>query len=408
MRWRCSPGSSSSGLESGTFRLSTILDDPPDSTLTTVALVLVLLGAFTKSAQYPFQSWLPAAMVAPTPISTYLHSATMVKAGVYLIGRLAPAFVDLGWWRPVVVGVGVVTMIAGGLRALRQTDLKLLLAMGTISQLGFMVAILGWGTPEAAVAGGVLLLAHGAFKATAFMVVGILDQQYGTRDLRRIPRPGPGWWPTAVAAVVAAGSMAGIPLLLGFVAKESAFTALTDAGGGGGLALAAVVVGSALTVAYSYRFASGCLGRHADGEVAGGSAPALAFAAPAVLLSVAHGAARAVAGARRWSRRRVGAGDRTVGRAGAPGRLARLEPAVGAVGGGHRRRRPDRRRQRALAIGERGPMVGAVDRRRVPGLATRAQRDRQPRDDGGAAGLAARLPRRDPPDGGDRAGAAAC
>ncbi|MGH9270534.1 MAG: proton-conducting transporter membrane subunit, partial [Ilumatobacteraceae bacterium] len=277
------------GAESGTYQLSVILADPPSGGLTSVALVLVLLGAFTKSAQYPFHSWLPAAMVAPTPVSTYLHSATMVKAGVYLIGRLAPAFaVDIGWWRPVVVGVGVVTMSAGGLRALRQTDLKLLLAMGTISQLGFMVAVLGWGSPLAAMAGGALLLAHGMFKAAAFMVVGILDHQHGTRDLRQLPRPGPGWRPTAVATGVAAASMAGIPLLFGFVAKESAFDALTGEGWGGALALAGVVAGSALTAAYSYRFAAGSLGRSSrPGAARAGPAPSAAFAAPAVLLAAA-------------------------------------------------------------------------------------------------------------------------
>ncbi len=395
------------GVESGTFRLSTILDDPPDSALTTVALVLVLLGAFTKSAQYPFQSWLPAAMVAPTPVSTYLHSATMVKAGVYLIGRLAPAFVGLGWWRPVVVGVGVLTMIAGGLRALRQTDLKLLLAMGTISQLGFMVAILGWGTPEAAVAGGVLLLAHGAFKATAFMVVGILDQQHGTRQLHHVPRPGPGWGPTAVAAVIAAASMAGIPLLIGFVAKESAFEALTGGGGGGGLALAAVVVGSALTVAYSYRFVSGCLGRDADSPVAGGPAPALTFAAPAVVLAaltVLLGMWPALADGL------VDASARAIGPLLEPVHLAvwhgwnlPLALSAAAIGGGalivvgRRRWRPSGGRQWTV------PSTADGYRASLRGLNVIANRVH----DGGAARVVARLPRGHPPDRRHRAGSAA-
>ena len=110
-------------------------------------------GAFSKSAQYPFHSWLPGAMVAPTPVSAYLHSATMVKAGVYLVGRFAPAFAGVVVWRPLVVTVGLVTMVAGGLRALRQRDLKLLLAFGTVSQLGFMVVLLGIGTAPALVAG---------------------------------------------------------------------------------------------------------------------------------------------------------------------------------------------------------------------------------------------------------------
>src|SRR5690606_10381432 len=134
---------------------------------------------------YPFHSWLPGAMVAPTPVSAYLHSATMVKAGVYLVARLSPAFAPtIAWWKPVVIGVGVVTMVFGGLRALRQVDLKLLLAYGTVSQLGFLVAVFGIGTPEAMAAGTDLLLAHAMFKATAFMVVGVIDHQFGTRDLR--------------------------------------------------------------------------------------------------------------------------------------------------------------------------------------------------------------------------------
>ena len=175
------------GQAAGTYRLSAILADPPDGGVVTVALVLILLGAFTKSAQMPFHSWLPGAMVAPTPVSTYLHSATMVKAGVYLVARFSPAFADVAMWRPVVVTVGVVTMIGGGLRALRQTDLKLLLAYGTVSQLGFMIAVFGWGTPTADVAGCIMLLAHGAFKAASFMVVGIVDHQRGTRDVRLLP-----------------------------------------------------------------------------------------------------------------------------------------------------------------------------------------------------------------------------
>ena len=173
-------------------------------------------------------------MVAPTPVSTYLHSATMVKAGVYLVARLAPAFAVLdavaarssspSAWR---------RWSSAALRALRQHDLKLLLAYGTISQLGFMVAVFGWGTPAAIVAGCVLLLAHGAFKAAAFMVVGIVDHQHGTRDLRRLPAPdarmdGRRWSSPAIAAA----SMAGVPLLFGFIAKEADYAAFVDQGTG--------------------------------------------------------------------------------------------------------------------------------------------------------------------------------
>ncbi len=247
------------GAEAGTFRLSELLAHPPSGAVVDVALVLVLLGAFTKSAQYPFHSWLPGAMVAPTPVSAYLHSAAMVKAGVYLIARFAPAFGDAGPWRPLVVGVGLVTMIGGGLRALRRYDLKQLLAFGTVSQLGFLVVLLGLGYPEATVAGCALLVAHGLFKAALFMVVGIVDHQAGTRDIRALPALGAGWGPTKVVAVVGAASMAGLPPLAGFIAKESAYEALSYGSAGDKAVLAGVVAGSVLTVAYSLRFAWGVL-----------------------------------------------------------------------------------------------------------------------------------------------------
>jgi multicomponent Na+:H+ antiporter subunit A len=281
------------GQAAGTYRLSAIVADSPSGTAVEVALALVLLGAFTKSAQYPFHGWLPAAMVAPTPVSAYLHSATMVKAGVYLIARLSPAFDGVSFWRPTIVTVGLYTMVAGGLRAMRQTDLKLLLAMGTISQLGFMIAVFGIGSAESAIAGCVALLAHGLYKAAAFMVVGILDHQHGSRDTRLIPRSESGWRLTSLVTVVAATSMAGFPLVLGFVAKESELGAVLDESGTGWeLAVAVVVIGSTLTVAYSLRFAAGALGLlsgDASALTAANSdgAPRLWFVLPALVLSAA-------------------------------------------------------------------------------------------------------------------------
>lgn len=281
------------GHEAGTYRISEIVASPPTGGVVGVALALILLGAFTKSAQYPFHSWLPGAMVAPTPVSAYLHSATMVKAGVYLVARLSPAFAGaIPWWRPVVVGVGLVTLVAGGLRALRQHDLKVLLAHGTVSQLGLLVAVFGIGTPEAVAAGSAMLLAHGAFKAANFLVVGIVDHQFGTRDLRRLPRLDRSWAPTAVAAVVGAASMAGLPLALGFVAKESVIEAFLYAGASRAWAVAvvAVVAGSALTAAYSARFAWGALGRGSTSPVDVVPAdvrPAPSFVAPALVLTAA-------------------------------------------------------------------------------------------------------------------------
>lgn len=242
------------GQQAGTYTISEILTAPPSGTTTAVALMLILVGAFTKSAQYPFHSWLPTAMVAPTPISAYLHSAAMVKAGVYLVARLAPAFAVVGPWRPVVVTVGLVTMIAGGLRALRPFDLKQLLAFGTISQLGFLMVLFGIGQPAATAAGCALLLAHGLFKAALFMVVGIVDHKAGTRDIRELPDLGRGWGPTKAVALLSAASMAGVPLLAGFISKEQAYGALVDRSGFDRLVLVGIVIGSMLTVAYSLRF----------------------------------------------------------------------------------------------------------------------------------------------------------
>ena len=280
------------GQAAGTYSLSGILADPPGGGTVAPALLLVLLGAFTKSAQVPFHFWLPAAMAAPTPVSTYLHSATMVKAGVYLVARLAPAFaVTQGYWRPLVVGVGLATMLLGGLRALRQNDLKLLLAYGTVSQLGFMVALLGAGRPELTYAGAAVVLAHGLFKATLFLVVGIVDHQAHTRDLRRLSGLASRMPATFAVASVGVASMAGLPPLFGFVAKEAAFEAVLHTRAAWIAALCGMVAGSALTVAYGARFLHGAFaGKAADGDPtrvgAAVSPPSAAFLAPAAVLGV--------------------------------------------------------------------------------------------------------------------------
>jgi multicomponent Na+:H+ antiporter subunit A len=249
------------GQQAGTPTISEILAAAPTGTLAEVALVLVLLGAFTKSAQFPFHFWLPGAMAAPTPISAYLHSATMVKAGIYLVARLAPAFGDAGVWRPLVLAVGGATMLVGGVNALRQTDLKLLLAHGTVSQLGFLMMLFGAGLEEATLAGVAVLVAHALFKAALFLVVGAIDKRAGTRDLRRLDRV----WRSApvltAVGVIAAASMAGVPPLVGFVAKELALESLLHAHDGWAVVvLAVVVLGSVLTAAYSLRFVIGAFG----------------------------------------------------------------------------------------------------------------------------------------------------
>ena len=286
------------GQAAGTYRISELLAAPPSGTTVSVGLVLVLIGAFTKSAQYPFHSWLPGAMAAPTPVSAYLHSATMVKAGIYLIARFAPAFAAVGIWRPLVLIVGSATMIFGGLRALRQDDLKLLLAYGTVSQLGFLVVLFGIGTPEATAAGCAMLLAHSVFKASLFMAVGTVDRHLGTRDVRFIPRMGAGWHLFRVITIASAASMAGIPLLLGFIAKEAGFDALRNAEvGGNSLALAAVVMGSALTVGYTARLLWGMFSnpdrRHGGPHVGvkpptlrSSDRPSLTYLGPIIVLTI--------------------------------------------------------------------------------------------------------------------------
>ncbi|MDQ2697712.1 MAG: Na+/H+ antiporter subunit A, partial [Actinomycetota bacterium] len=258
----------------GTSSLSGIIEAAPRGPLVTVSVFLVIAGAISKSAIIPFHFWLPAAMAAPTPVSAYLHAAAMVKAGVYLIARLAPGFADVPGWREVLVGLGVLTMIAGGLTALRQFDLKLLLAYGTVSQLGLLMVLVGYGTRTTALAGLALLLSHALFKSTLFLSVGIIDHRAGTRDLRKLSGLGRIAPALAVVVALALASMIGLPPLLGFVAKEAALTGLLDdatADGGswvGWLALIGVAVGSLLTAAYGVRFFWGAFWRKKGVETA--------------------------------------------------------------------------------------------------------------------------------------------
>ncbi|MFO7592309.1 MAG: hydrogen gas-evolving membrane-bound hydrogenase subunit E [Acidimicrobiia bacterium] len=277
----------------GTASLHEILADPPTGGVVPAALVLVVLGAATKSAQLPFHSWLPAAMVAPTPVSAYLHSATMVKAGIYLVARFAPAFAGEPPWRPLVISIGLATMFAGALRALRQHDLKLLLAYGTISQLGFLFVLFGSGVPGATEAGAALLLAHALFKSALFLTVGVIDHQAHTRDVRALDGIGrllPG---LCIAAIVAAASMAGIPLFFGFVAKELAYESFLQPGLGpvaDVVVLVGIVTASMLTVAYSGRFVWGAFAKKDPNPGAPAvestiERPARSFVAPVAILA---------------------------------------------------------------------------------------------------------------------------
>ncbi len=225
--------------------------------LYTPALILILLGAFAKSAQFPFHFWLPHAMAAPTPVSAYLHSATMVKAGVFLLARLFPALSGTWEWSHLVGGVGLVTLLTGAFIALFKHDLKGLLAYSTISHLGLITTLFGIGTPLAAVAGVFHIINHAIFKAGLFMAAGIIDHECGTRDMRRIN----GLWKfmpyTATLAMVAAAAMAGVPLFNGFLSKEMFFAEAVGVATQmrfGWLLPVAVTVAGVFAVAYSLRF----------------------------------------------------------------------------------------------------------------------------------------------------------
>ncbi|MFN3338237.1 MAG: DUF4040 family protein [Dietzia sp.] len=250
-------------VRTGTTVLSDILADPvwsADPGFAAVIAVLIAMAAFTKSAQFPFQAWLPDAMVAATPVSAYLHAAAMVKAGIYLLLRFSEALHDVPVWNLLLITCGMTTAVLGAVFAMQRDDLKELLAYSTISQLGFLVATIGVGTPAAMVAAIVHTIAHALFKSSLFMFVGVVDQQTGTRAMSGLPRlyrimPG-----TAIGVGLAAASMAGLPPLLGFVSKEWMFKSMLDAPGAAwtGPALGALAVFAAtFTFAYSARFLLG-------------------------------------------------------------------------------------------------------------------------------------------------------
>jgi len=222
-----------------------------------VLLVLVLAGVFTKSAQFPFHFWLPHAMAAPTPVSAYLHSATMVKAGVFLLARLYPALAGSQLWFELVVGAGMITFLGGAFLALFKHDLKGLLAWSTISHLGLITLLFGLNSPLAAVAGVFHIINHATFKASLFMAAGIIDHETGSRDMRRIN----GLWRylphTAALAMVASLAMAGVPLLNGFLSKEMFFSEALQTGGLGSFSWIVplfATLGGLFSVAYSVRF----------------------------------------------------------------------------------------------------------------------------------------------------------
>lgn len=244
----------------GSYNLTDVLargDEIRESARYPYILVLILIGAFTKSAQFPFHFWLPHAMAAPTPVSAYLHSATMVKAGIFLVGRLYPSLSGTDLWFILVSFTGMTTLLVGAYMALFKHDLKGLLAFSTISHLGLIMLLFGLNSDTAAVAAVFHIINHATFKASLFMAAGIIDHESGSRDMRKLN----GLWRymphTAALAIVAALAMAGVPLLNGFLSKEMFFNETVHQSSLGALSWMIPVlatVGAIFSVAYSARF----------------------------------------------------------------------------------------------------------------------------------------------------------
>lgn len=289
------------GDATGEWRISDLLADPgAAAAVSGAAFFLILIGAATKSAQWPFHIWLPNAMEAPTPISAFLHSATMVKAGIYLLARLYPLLGGHPAWGYAVPALGMASMIAGGVLSLRAHDLKAILAYGTVSQLGLIVTLLGFGG-EAAVVGATLhLYIHAAAKAAMFMAAGIIDHEAGTRDVRQLGGLARAMPITHVLAVVAAVSLIGVPPTGGFITKELLYETSLHPGGPGAwggfwpwLTLGAGII----TALYHLRFlgvpfwerAKGGAPRHPHDPPKGMLAAPALLAAGALLLGLAPG-----------------------------------------------------------------------------------------------------------------------
>ena len=282
------------GQVTGTYQIDQILtmtDVIQADALFVPILLLILLGAFTKSAQFPFHFWLPNAMAAPTPVSAYLHSATMVKAGIFLVARLLPIFAGAALFHNLVTFIGLFTLCMAAFFALFKEDLKGLLAYSTISHLGLIMCLLGIGSPLAVAAAIFHIINHATFKAALFMIAGIIDHESGTRDLRKLS----GLWQllpfTATLTMITAASMAGVPLTNGFLSKEMFFTELLADLDGPIMVLAAIMATLAgiFAVAYSVRlvhgvFFDGPLGKQVPNKDA--HEPPFGMRAPATLLAI--------------------------------------------------------------------------------------------------------------------------
>ncbi|WP_180145582.1 monovalent cation/H+ antiporter subunit A [Acinetobacter sp. YH12052] len=277
----------------GTYQIDQILtmsSQIQQHSLFVPTLLLILMGAFTKSAQFPFHFWLPNAMAAPTPVSAYLHSATMVKAGIFLLARLLPIFAGAKLYHNLVTFIGLFTLCMAAFFAIFKEDLKGLLAYSTISHLGLIVCLLGIGSPLAVAAAIFHIINHATFKAALFMIAGIIDHESGTRDLRKLS----GLWQllpfTATLTMITAASMAGVPLTNGFLSKEMFFTELLANLTGPVMIVSAIIATFAgiFAVAYSVRlvhgvFFDGPLGKDVPNKEA--HEPPFGMRAPATLLA---------------------------------------------------------------------------------------------------------------------------
>ena len=282
------------GQITGTYQIDQILtmtEQIQAHSLFVPTLLLILLGAFTKSAQFPFHFWLPNAMAAPTPVSAYLHSATMVKAGLFLVARLLPIFAGAALFHNIVTFIGLFTLCMAAFFAIFKEDLKGLLAYSTISHLGLIMCLLGIGSPLAVAAAIFHIINHATFKAALFMIAGIIDHETGTRDLRKLS----GVWQllpfTATLTMITAASMAGLPLTNGFLSKEMFFTELVATLTGPVLIGSIIVATLAgiFAVAYSIRlvhgvFFDGPVGKNIPNKDA--HEPAFGMRAPATLLAI--------------------------------------------------------------------------------------------------------------------------
>lgn len=240
------------GGADGTWSIADLRQYPDiirQSALYLPVMLMFIAGAFTKSAQFPFHFWLPNAMEAPTPVSAFLHSATMVKAGIYLLARMNPVLGNTPQWQAILIFFGGITLLWGATLALRQTDLKQMLAQTTVASLGLLVLLIGIGT-ETAIAGAVIYLAaHAFYKAALFLVTGLIDHGTGTREIIELGGLRSVMPLTFLAALLSGAAMAGLPLTLGFLAKEEMYAALTSGEYWIYLPMIAVIVGNALMMA---------------------------------------------------------------------------------------------------------------------------------------------------------------